>query len=135
MNIKPATFNVNSVDLFTKSPEHINKEMNRRGLFYHSSDRHIEKVARIIWKDAYDAGVNDARRGLVENSVSKQKLTPEPRTQNYFLAHDYYEKRYHVSLTAEQEAFWDWLNEHDFIVPDAILENWHNDVVEIGRIK
>ena len=135
MSFKPATFNPRSVDLFTKSFDHINKEMKRRGLSYHSYDRQEEKVVRIIWKDAYDAGVNDACHGLVKNSVSTPKPAPESETRDYYLAHDYYEKRYHVSLTAEQKAFWDWLNKHDFIVSDADLEDWNNDVVEVGRIK
>ena len=135
MNTKPATFNIHSVGLFNKSHEHINKEMNRRGLPYHSYDSREEKIARIIWKDAYDAGVNDARCGLAGNSISKPKFTPEPKTQDYLLADDYHEKRYRISLTAEQKAFWDWLNMHGFIDFEVHLENWGEDVVEVGRIK
>lgn len=137
MNSRPATFNPYSIDLFTKSPEHIDKEMKRRGLSYHSGACQTEKAARIIWKDAYDAGVNDARRGLVKDSTSKPKPTtePKPETQDYLLAHDYHDKKYRISLTAEQKAFWDWLNEHDFIDSEAYLENWGDDVVEVGRIK
>lgn len=134
MNSRPATFNPYSIDLFTKSPEHIDKEMKRRGLSYHSGACQTEKAARIIWKDAYDAGVNDARRGLVEDSISKPPTT-EPETQDYLLAHDYHDRKYRISLTAEQKALWDWLNDHDFIDSEAYLENWGDDVVEVGRIK
>ena len=137
MSAKPATFNPYSVDLFTKSPEHIDKEMNRRGISYHSGACQEEKVARIIWKDAYDAGVNDARCGLAVN-VSKPKSMPkpeEPETRDYSLIHNYYEKRYHIFLTAEQKALWDWLIKNDFIVSDADFEEWGNDVIEVGRIK
>ena len=135
MICKPATFNPYSIDLFTKSPEHINKEMIRRGISYHSGACQAEKVARIIWKDAYDAGVNDARRGLVENSISKPKPATEPETQDYLLASDYHDEKYRISLTAEQKAFWDWLNEHNFIDSEAYLEKWGKDVTEVGRIK
>lgn len=135
MSSKPATFNPYSIDLFTKSPEHIDKELNRRGLSYHSADRLTEKVARIIWKDAYDAGVNDARRGLAGNPVSKPKPTSEPETQDYLLANDYHDEKYRISLTAEQKALWDWLNEHNFIDSEAYLEKWGKDVTEVGRIK
>jgi hypothetical protein len=135
MNSKPATFNPYSVDLFAKSLDHINKEMNRRGLPYHSYDSQTEKVARIIWKDAYDAGVNDARRGLVEDSISKPKPTTEPETQDYLLANDYHDEKYRISLTAEQKALWDWLNKHNFIDSETYLEKWGEDVIEVGRIK
>jgi hypothetical protein len=135
MNCKSANFNPYSADLFNKSPEHINKEMNRRGLSYHSYDSQTEKVARIIWKDAYDAGVNDARRGLVKDPVSNPKPTPEPEIQDYLLANDYHDEKYRISLTAEQKALWDWLNQHNFIDSETYLEKWGKDVIEVGRIK
>ena len=135
MSAKPATFNPCSADLFNKSPEHINKEMRRRGLSYYSYECQAEKIAKIIWKDAYDAGVNDARCGLAENSASKQKPTQEPETQDYLLSNDYHNEKYRVSLTAEQKALWDWLNSHNFIDSEAYLEEWGKDVIEVGRIK
>lgn len=135
MNSKPATFNPYSVDLFTKSPEHIDKEMNRRGISYYSGACQAEKVARIIWKDAYDAGVNDARRGLVKDSISNPKSTSEPETQDYLLTNDYHDEKYRISLTAEQKALWDWLSQHNFIDSETYLEKWGEDVIEVGRIK
>ena len=135
MSSKPATFNPYSIDLFTKSPEHIDKELSRRGPSYHSADRLTEKVARIIWKDAYDAGVNDARRGLAGNPVSKQKPLTEPETQDYLLANDYHDEKYRISLTAEQKALWNWLSQHNFIDSEIYLEKWGKDVIEVGRIK
>lgn len=135
MSAKPATFNPYSVDLFCKSPSHIDKEMNRRGISYHSGACQTEKVARIIWKDAYDAGVNDARRGLVENPISMSKPTMEPETRDYLLANDYHDEKYHISLTTEQKALWDWLSQHNFIDSETYLEKWGKDVIEVGRIK
>lgn len=135
MTTKPATFNPYSVDLFTKSPEHIDKEMNRRGISYHSGACQIEKVARIIWKDAYDAGVNDARRGLAENPISMSKPTTEPETRDYLLTNDYHDEKYRISLTAEQKALWGWLSQHNFIDSETYLEKWGEDVIEVGRIK
>lgn len=135
MSAKPATFNPYSVDLFTKSPEHINKEMIRRGISYHSGACQAEKVARIIWKDAYDAGVNDARHGLVKDSISNLKPTSEPETQDYLLTNDYHDEKYRISLTTEQKALWDWLSQHNFIDSETYLEKWGEDVIEVGRIK
>lgn len=135
MICKPATFNPYSIDLFTKSPEHINKELNRRGLSYHSGACQTEKAARIIWKDAYDAGVNDARRGLVKDSISKPKPMTESETQDYLLAHDYHDEKYRISLTAEQKALWDWLSQHNFIDSETYLKKWGEDVIEVGCIK
>ena len=135
MSSKPATFNPYSVDLFAKSLDHINKEMNRRGLHYHSYDSQTEKVARIIWKDAYDAGVNDARRGLAKNSISMPKPTTEPETRDYLLTNDYHDEKYRISLTTEQKALWDWLSQHNFIDSETYLEKWGEDVIEVGRIK
>ena len=135
MSSKPATFNPYSIDLFTKSPEHINKEMIRRGISYYSGACQAEKVARIIWKDAYDAGVNDARHGLAENPISMPEPTTEPETQDYLLANDYHDEKYRISLTTEQKALWDWLNQHNFIDSETYLEKWGEDVIEVGRIK
>ena len=136
MNSKPATFNPYSVDLFTKSPEHINKEMKRRGLSYCSHNSQEEKIVRIIWKDAYDAGVNDARRGLAENPISKPKPTPEPETQDYLLTDDFCDERYRISLTAEQRALWSWLSNHGLIDSDTYhLEALEENIIEVGRIK
>lgn len=135
MSSKPATFNPSSVDLFNKSFDHLNKEMRRRGLSYHSYSRQEEKVARIIWKDAYDAGVNDACRGLAGKSISNPNSSPEPETQDYLLTNDYHDEKYRISLTAEQKALWDWLSQHNFIDSETYLEKWGEDVIEVGRIK
>ena len=134
MGRNKATFNPNATRLFFQTNEHLRKEMIRRGIGNLFKANSTENAARIIWKDAYDAGVNDSRHNTTNCSVSAP-MSKEPETQDYLLAHDYHDKKYRISLTAEQKALWDWLNEHDVIDSEAYLENWGDDVVEVGRIK
>ena len=134
MSSKPATFNPRSVDLFTKSFDHINKEMRRRGLSYHSYDRQEEKVARIIWKDAYDAGVNDACRGLVKNSIPTPKPTTEPEIRDYLFCNERTGARYRVILTKDQYRLMEWLCNKELLDNEFFFEEWGSDVVEVGRI-
>ena len=134
MGRNKATFNPNATNLFSQTNEHLRKEMVRRGIGHLFSTNKAENAAKIIWKDAYDAGVNDSRHNTANCSISAP-MPKEPETQDYLLANDYHDKRYHISLTAEQKAFWDWLNGHNFIDSEAYLENWGDDVIEVGRIK
>ena len=134
MSRNKATFNPNATNLFSQTNEHLRKEMVRRGISSLFSTNKIENVARIIWKDAYDAGVNDSRHNAADCSV----FTPsskESETKDYLLANDYHNEKYRISLTAEQKALWDWLLSHNFIDSEAYLETWGKDVIEIGRIK
>lgn len=134
MKCKPATFNPCSADLFNKSPEHIDKEMRRRGLSYYSYECQAEKVAGIIWKDAYDAGVNDARHGLAENPISTPKPTTEPETRDYLFCNERTDTRYRVTLTKDQYRLMEWLCNRDLLENEFFFEEWGNDVVEVGRI-
>ena len=134
MGRNKATFNPNTTKLFSQTNEHLRKEMVRRGISSSFSTNKIENAARIIWKDAYDAGVNDSRHNAADCSA----FTPaskESETQDYLLANDYHDEKYRISLTAEQKALWDWLISHNFIDSEAYLETWGKDVIEIGRIK
>ena len=117
--------------LFDKNDEQLRKELRRRGIHIPSWEYSTQRaIAEIIYKDGYDCGKNPS-----SNNHCPPPPMPEPETQDYSLIHNYYEQKYHVYLTAEQKAFWDWLSTHDFIVSDADFEEWNNDVIEVGRIK
>lgn len=134
MERNKATFNPNATKLFSQTNEHLRKEMVRRGISSPFSTNKIENAARIIWKDAYDAGVNDSRHNTADYSA----YTPMPKeseTQDYLLANDYHDEKYRISLTTEQKALWDWLSQHNFIDSETYLEKWGEDVIEVGRIK
>ena len=134
MGRNKATFNPNATRLFFQTNEHLRKEMVRRGIGNFFKANSTENAARIIWKDAYDAGVNDSRHNTADCSVSVP-VPKEPETQDYLLANDYHDEKYRISLTAEQKAFWHWLNQHNFIDSETYLEKWGEDVIEVGRIK
>lgn len=134
MERNKATFNPNATKLFSQTNEHLRKEMVRRGISSPFSTNKIENAARIIWKDAYDAGVNDSRHNTADYSAYTP-MSKESETQDYLLANDYHDEKYHISLTAEQKALWDWLSQHNFIDSETYLEKWGKDVIEVGRIK
>lgn len=117
--------------LFDKNDEQLRKELRRRGISLPSWEYSTQRaIAEIIYKDGYDCGKNPS-----SNNHCPLPPKPEPEIQDYSLIHNYYEKKYHISLTAEQKAFWDWLIDNDFIVSDADFEDWDDDVIEVGRIK
>ena len=117
--------------LFNKNDEQLRKELQRRGIHLPSWEYSTQRaIAEIIYKDGYDCGKNSP-----PNNHCPLPPTPEPEIQDYSLIHNYYEKRYHVSLTTEQKALWNWLNIYNFIVSDADLEEWDDDVIEVGRIR
>lgn len=116
--------------LFNKNDEQLRKELQRRGIHLPSWEYSTQRaIAEIIYKDGYDCGKNPS-----SNKPCPPPPTPEPEIQDYSLIHNYYEQRYRVSLTAEQKAFLEWLSIHNFIVSDADLEEWDDDVIEVGRI-
>lgn len=117
--------------LFNKNEEQLKKELKRRGIYLPSWEYSTQQaIAEIIYKDAFDCGKNPS-----PSNHCPLPPTPEPEVQDYSLTHNYYEKKYHISLTTEQKALLDWLIIHNFIVSDADFEDWDDDVIEVGRIK
>ena len=63
-----ANFNKKVMCLFKKEREQLIKEARRRGLVFENPE---QAIAEIIWKDAYDVGVNDGKHSLTR---SKSRL-------------------------------------------------------------
>ena len=66
-----ANFNKKEMCLFKKEREQLIKEAQRRGLTYENAE---QAIAEIIWKDAYDAGVNDGKHLIAKNQIAATKM-------------------------------------------------------------
>ena len=73
-----ANFNKKVMCLFKKGREQLIKEAQRRGLVFENPE---QVIAEIIWKDAYDAGVNDGKHSLTRSQITPTKM---------YLFHDNY---------------------------------------------
>jgi hypothetical protein len=117
--------------LFNKNDEQLRKELQRRGIHLPSWEYSTQRaIAEIIYKDGYDCGKNPS-------SNNRPPLPPKPEIEihDYLLINNCHDEKYRVSLTTEQKAFWDWLNNHGFIYSDTYIEKWLEGVIEVGCIK
>ena len=117
-----ANFNEKVMCLFKKERKQLFKEARRRGIVYKTEE---QAIANIIWKDAYDAGVNDGKHLLTRNQTAPTKL---------YVFHDNYSRTdYRISINKDQANAIQWvidtLND-----PEYELTEWNNDFVDVGRI-
>lgn len=117
-----ANFNEKVMSLFRKNGAQLHKEAQRRGLTFRSTE---QAIAEIIWKDAYDAGVNDGKCSLTRSQTVPTKL---------YIFHDNYSKTdYRISINKDQVNAIQWvidtLND-----PEYELTEWSNDFIDVGRI-
>ena len=117
-----ANFNGKAMNLFKKTPRQLIKEARRRGIVYRTEE---QAIAEIIWKDAYDAGVNDGKRSPIRNQITPTKM--------YRFHNDYSGVDYRISINRDQANAIQWvidtLND-----PAYELTEWNNDFVDVGRI-
>ena len=66
-----ANFNEKVMCLFKKEWEQLIKEARRRGITFENAE---QAIAEIIWKDAYDAGVNDGKHSLTKSQIAPTKM-------------------------------------------------------------
>lgn len=117
-----ANFNKKVMCLFKKEREQLIKEARRRGLVFENTE---QTIAEIIWKDAYDAGVNDGKHLLTKSQITPTKM---------YRFHDCYSGvDYRISINREQANAIQWvidtLND-----PAYELTEWNDDFVDVGRI-
>lgn len=117
-----SNFNKKVMCLFKKEREQLIKEARRRGLTYENAE---QAIAEIIWKDAYEAGVNEAKRSFAPNQITPTKM---------YCFHDSYSGiDYRISINREQANAIQWvidtLND-----PSYELTEWNNDFVDVGKI-
>ena len=117
-----ANFNGKVMNLFKKNRAQLIKEARRRGIVYKNDE---QVIAEIIWKDAYDAGVNDDKNLLTKSQ--------SPSTKMYRFHDDYSGVDYRISINKDQANAIQWvidtLND-----PAYELTEWNNDFVDVGRI-
>ena len=117
-----ANFNKKVMCLFKKEREQLIKEAQRRGLTYENAE---QAIAEIIWKDAYEAGVNEAKRSFAPNQIAPTKM--------YRFYDSYSGINYRISINKEQANAIQWvidtLND-----PAYELTEWNNDFIDVGKI-
>jgi hypothetical protein len=134
-----AKFNEKALCLFYKTYDQLEKEAERRGMRHEGREK---TIAKIIWKDAYDAGVNE---GIVEgkNRSALGRVMPncpanccgnaKPEVKEYCL-HDMNDAmKYRLELTNEQITAIEWMIDRGFI-QDVEFSEWDDTFEDVGRI-
>ena len=114
--------NEKALCLFYKTYDQLKKEAERRGMRHEGREK---TIANIIWKDAYDAGVNDGKNLLTKSQI--------PPTKMYRFHDNYSRTDYRISINKDQVNAIQWvidtLND-----PEYELTEWNNDFIDVGRI-
>ena len=131
-----AKFNDKVLCLFNKNYKQLKKEAERRGMCH---DGREKTIAKVIWKDAYDAGftegknfasaLNHAARNCPANCCGNAK----PEVSEYCLYDIDNAMKYRLELTEEQVNAINWLISMDFMT-DVELSEWDDTFEDIGRI-
>ena len=123
-----AKFNEKVMCLFNKDYKQLKKEASRHGMCH---DGREKTIAKIIWKDAYDAGVIEGKnfRNCPANCCGNAK----PEVKEYCLYDITEAIKYRLELTEEQVSAIKWMIDHDFMT-DVELSEWCDSFEDIGRI-
>lgn len=130
-----AKFNEKVLCLFHKDYKQLKKEAARRGMCY---DDREKTIAKIIWKDAYDAGVVDGKNlaalgGTIRNCPANCCGNAKPKVKEYCL-HDFNNAmKYRLELTEEQVSAIEWMIDREFIT-DVEFSEWDETFEDVGRI-
>ena len=130
-----AKFNEKVLCLFYKTYDQLKKEAERRGMCH---DGREKTIAKIIWKDAYDAGIVDGKNlaalgGTIRNCPANCCGNAKPEVKEYCLYDIDNAMKYRLELTEEQARTIEWLINQDFM-PDVELSEWDDTFEDIGRI-
>jgi len=131
-----ANFNEKALCLFYKTYDQLEKEAERRGMRHDGRER---TIAKIIWKDAYDAGFNEGKNFASALSNAGRNCpvnccgNAKPEVKEYCL-HDMNEAmKYRLELTNEQVTAIEWMIDRGFI-QDVEFSEWDDTFEDIGRI-
>ena len=123
-----AKFNEKALCLFNKDYNQLKKEAERRGMYH---DGREKTIAKIIWKDAYDAGFIEGKnfRNCPANCCGNAK----PEVREYCLYDITEAIKYRLELTEEQVRMIEWMIDHSFAT-DIELSEWCDSFEDVGRI-
>jgi adenine C2-methylase RlmN of 23S rRNA A2503 and tRNA A37 len=131
-----AKFHEKVLCLFNKDYKQLKKEAERRGL---NHDGREKTIAKIIWKDAYDAGFTEGKNfasalsHTVRNCPANCCGNAKPEVKEYCL-HDMNDAmKYRLELTNEQVTAIEWMIDRGFI-QDVEFSEWDDTFEDVGRI-
>ena len=125
-----ANFHEKVLCLFYKTYDQLKKEAERRGMRHEGREK---TIAKIIWKDAYDAGVIEGKNQSVRPCPANCCGNVKPEVKEYCLYDIDNAMKYRLELTEEQARTIEWLINQDFM-PDVELSEWDDTFEDIGRI-
>ena len=131
-----AKFNEKVLCLFNKDYKQLKKEAERRGMCH---DGREKTIAKVIWKDAYDAGFTEGKNfastlnHAVRNCPANCCGNAKPEVSEYCLYDVDNAMKYRLELTEEQVNAINWLISMDFMT-DVELSEWDDTFEDIGRI-
>jgi adenine C2-methylase RlmN of 23S rRNA A2503 and tRNA A37 len=131
-----AKFNEKVLCLFNKDYKQLKKEAERRGMCH---DGREKTIAKVIWKDAYDAGFTEGKNfasalsNTVRNCPANCCGNAKPEVKEYCL-HDMNDAmKYRLELTNEQITAIEWMIDRGFI-QDVEFSEWDEAFEDVGRI-
>lgn len=131
-----AKFNEKVLCLFNKDYKQLKKEAERRGMCH---DGREKTIAKVIWKDAYDAGFTEGKNfasalsNTVRNCPANCCGNAKPEVSEYCLYDVDNAMKYRLELTEEQVRAIEWLISQDFMT-DVELSEWDDTFEDVGRI-
>lgn len=131
-----AKFNEKVLCLFNKDYKQLKKEAERRGMCH---DGREKTIAKVIWKDAYDAGFTEGKNfasalnHAVRNCPANCCGNAKPEIKEYCLYDITEAIKYRLELTEEQVSAIEWMIDHNFTT-DIELSEWSDSFEDIGRI-
>ena len=125
-----AKFNEKVLCLFNKDYKQLKKEAERRGMCH---DGREKTIAKIIWKDAYDAGVIEGENQSVRPCPANCCGNAKPEVREYCFYDICNAIKYRLELTEEQVSAIEWMIDHEFLT-DVELSEWCDSFEDVGRI-
>lgn len=129
-----AKFNEKVLCLFHKNYKQLKKEAARRGIPYETMEK---TTARIIWKDAYDAGFNegkDAAITVARHCPANCCGNAKPDTSEYCFEDFNESVKYRLELTEDQARAIQWFFDRDFFAGEVNFSKWNSTFEDVGRI-
>ena len=128
-----AKFNEKVLCLFNKDYKQLKKEAERRGMCH---DGREKTIAKVIWKDAYDAGFIEGKNTAItvaRHCPANCCGNAKPEVKEYCLYDIDEALKYRLELTEEQVSAIEWMIDRGFM-PDVELSEWSDSFEDVGRI-